>query len=234
MSARRRDRIELRERISMLVDEVEKEGKDPFSIDVLPLLEDLRRDYDSEDLELLLADSKAMEALSRLVEMQEEWIDGRLSAVISPEALRRRAEAAGVEELAAALYVSQSPAVGVSNVDEELLVDAFRYWEGLRPARRQVGAAPAERTVEVELEPETFEVELEEFRRRVSEALGSRGEVPLDEVLSRDKEPRVRELYMLAHLVTRGELGLRYDPEGDRYLVTRSASGEPRSVVIEA
>jgi len=228
-----RSRIEARDRIVMLVDEVEREGKDPFSVSVGELLADLREDYDSDDVELLLADSRAIEALSRLVEMQDEWVEGRLLATISPEVLRRRAEALDARELAGALYSAQFPAVGVSNVNEVYLVRAAEYWEGLRPRRPPEPPARRERPVTAPLEPDNFEEDLSSFRSRLMGALEGGGEVSLDEVLSGGREARVREAYLLAHLVTRGEVGLRYDPERDRYLVTARPEGEVRSVVIE-
>ncbi|MGC9116672.1 MAG: hypothetical protein ACP5ID_03570 [Conexivisphaera sp.] len=233
LSARRRERIAARERIALLVDEVEREGKDPFSVDVAGLLADMREDYDSDDVDLLLADSKAIEALSRLVEMQDEWIEGRLLASVSPEALRRRAEAADARELAEALYLAQTPTVGVSSLDEEFVVEAMRYWEGLRAARPPEERALREYQGVPELEPDSFEGDLESFRSRIRAAL-ERGDAELWDLLSGDRESRVRELYLLAHMVTRGEVGLEYDPERDRYLVTaRPRGGDVRSVVIE-
>ncbi|MGC9190054.1 MAG: hypothetical protein ACP5GG_04995 [Conexivisphaera sp.] len=234
LSARRRDRIERRERIALLVEEMEKEGKDPFSLDLRAILDDLREDYDSDDVELLLADSRAVESLSRLVEMQDEWIDGRLLASMSPEALRRRAEAADARELAEALYLAQSPAVGISNIDEKFVVEAARYWEGLRPSRPQEAPIPREYQGTAVLEPDSFEEDLANFRGRLLDALeGGGGEVEVAAVLSDDREAAVRELYLLAHLVTHGEVGLRYDPEGDRYLVTKHVPDEVRSLVME-
>jgi uncharacterized damage-inducible protein DinB len=232
LSVKRRDRIERRERYALLIEELEKEGKDPFSLDLGPIVDDLREDYDSGDVELLLADSRAIEALSRLVEMQDEWIDGRLLAAMSPEALRRRAEAADAKELAAALYAAQSPAVGISNIDGEFLVEAAKYWEGLRPARPIEAPQPREYTGAAALEPDAFEGDLEAFRRRVAEALKG-GEVELWSFVSGDRNSRVRELYLLAHMVTHGEVGLRYDPERDSYFITGARGGDVRSVVIE-
>lgn len=232
-ASRRREELERRERIVSLVEELEREGGDPFSVDVRGTLEELREGYDSEDREVLLADSRAIEALSRLVKMQEEWIDGRLSASISPEAVKRRAMEADLRDLARALYESQSPAVGVSSIRAEDVLAGAEYWRSLRPKERAEPPKPRRVEVEVELRSEGFEEELGAFRARVEEALGRGGRVPLGELLSKEMEKRVRELYLLAHLAAMGVAEAAYDPEADEYIVRRP-SGELRSVVLEA
>ncbi len=228
-----RRRIEGRERIVKIVDEIEREGGDPFLVNVPHVLEDLAEDYDSSEPELLRSDSRAIESLSKLVKMQEEWVDARLLATISPESLKRRVEDMDSRSLAAALMLAQKPAVSVSSTNARRILEGIKYWESLKP-RREERRTPPPIAHGTTVEPERFDEMLKGFEEEISREI-STGWIELSRIAGRGKEEHVKRLYMLAHLATRGVVALRFDPGREEYLVgpAQDGGGRPASIVIE-
>lgn len=233
--------VEKRREITRVVEELEARGGDPFVIKVEEALRALSTSYDSSDRDLLDSDSEAIESLSRLVKLQELWIDSRLASVVSPDTVRRVVKSLSAEELNTALVAALRPALTHSSVDTSLLVKAARYWVSLKPVSRP--SARGYETVprgkrQQEIEEEGFMRELEEFRKRVL-SLVREGVLSIDELIkpTLSKEERVRSLYMLSYVVSEGLLGLKYDPERDAYVLTRAGGkegGAQTSVVLEA
>ena len=236
-----RDEVEKRERIVRLVDEIEKSGGDPFVVNVREVLRSLRTGLESNNRELLLADSEAVESLSRLVKLQEAWVDSRLQSIVSPEKVKELVKSLSIDELSSALELSLNPSVASMSIDSKLLIEAARYWVSLKPRAEDQAGRAGETTAPgepPELAEDNFQDELNEFRSLILSIVRERGRVKLDEItgLEPSREGRVRIMYLLSYLVSEGTLGVRYDIESDSYLIVEESGergGSPVSVVLE-
>lgn len=122
-------------RIIHLCGEVERKGYNPFEVDVKEELDYLRRLLPSwrKPSDLIL-DGEALRGLSRVVELQDEWVKERSRLrILDPETVKERIGEASIPQLASLFFKVWKPIVRLETLTRERLEEAASYWVKLKP-----------------------------------------------------------------------------------------------------
>ncbi len=228
----------MRERIEVLPEEVKKTGADPFEIDVVSILSELREDYDKLEGEELVKDAKAINSVSKIVHMQDRWLSDKLKSLgVSQERLKERFYSLDLQVLASCLYSSQHFPAAIRHVSTSRLKIAADYWISLTGwgRSRKLGAIPniAEEKLEsLNLQSDNIERELNEVRLELLSKL-SKSSIPYEDYLSKKEgKERVRLAYIISLLCATGEVTVRFDPSISKHLLVLGDGNPDSSVAI--
>lgn len=206
-------REELMRMISSL-EAVLKMRVEPFTVEVGPLLERLRRIVEeNRDAETLVLDAEVLYRVSVVLALQQRAIVQSASSLfVDAQIVASKVVGSPPVALAGAFLLAWRPMVRLEHVSTPLLIRGYEHFLSLptRGARQAeapaVGAVGAEWTVHEQRFEEELERLLGELRSRggwvdywrfVSEVGGSN---------------RARVAYLLSFLITRGDVEVRYNP----------------------
>jgi hypothetical protein len=213
-------------RIIELCRRVEKRGIDPFEMDVARTIEKLRRYLPRwRLLEELLLDAEALSRVTRIIQLQEEWLKHRSSSLyVDPLLVELKVRLLEEERLARIFLQSWHPVASLDRLSSQRLLEGMDYWN-LLPSREErlgEGGLPEGGSGGEEEAPEEFrifsETEFQVLLRGILEDLKGRagengGRVPYrDFIRGETFGTTVERAYLLSFLVTDGTVDLEVDP----------------------
>lgn len=224
-----------KERIIELPEQLERSGADPFLVEVKQLLNVIRGR--SGSVKALAMDSKALNSISKVVQMQERWVVDALRGLkADPEMVRERISKLGLRDLAMALAQNFYPALGLRRMSRGRLEEGLTYWGAVKPWG-YVEKPPRVDYKEISLEPldlplESVKEKAEALMRELEKELAS-GPIDYHSYLSkfRGKE-RLEKAFLIAHLATVGRVALKQEPLSKKVLILQPKGGEASSVAI--
>lgn len=225
----------IRERIIELPKQLERSGADPFLVDVKGLLNQIRGR--SGSVKALAMDSKALNSLSKVVEMQERWVVDALRGLrVDPGMIRERISKLGLRDLAVALAENFYPALGLRRMSEGRLKDGLTYWGVVRPWGSMEKPPPVdyrEFSVEpIDLSFESLKEKAEAFMRTLEKEL-AKGPIDYHSYLSKfEGKGRLEKAFLIAHLTMTGRIALKQEPLTRRVLILLPKGGEASSIAI--
>lgn len=204
---------------------VGNKGSDPFQVDVESSLKLLKHHLpDWNALNELLLDSDAINSISSIVRLQDEWLKHRASSLyVDPVLVELKIRLSDDSELARALAKSIHPIVHLSQIFPLGLKKAFDYWNNLTPfAERDLGLGAFE---ELPAQQLTF-LDLvrmrvlsdEEFQKKLHTILGeaqrdsNEGRIDYFRFVQADSfDESVLRAYIVSFLVSDGHLAVEVD-----------------------
>ncbi|RLG91428.1 MAG: hypothetical protein DRO36_04295 [Candidatus Hecatellales archaeon] len=131
-------------RLIALCEMVEKRGINPFEVEVAEALKTIRQMLLKwKSFEEFCLDAEAINRLSRVVKLQEEWVKHRSSTLYSdPELVKSKIEKLSKETLAKIFLKSWRPIISLEKVSAEKLKEALNYWVNLPAERFKLEATP--------------------------------------------------------------------------------------------
>jgi hypothetical protein len=237
--ARSSDEREYRERVESLPDDLKQQGGDPFAVEVKPILRRLKQGLKDLDRKELLADAKAVNAVSKIVELQDEWLSFQLTTFqVDPGLLASKIAELGVSAIADAIGGSHHPPAAVRLIPTPRLLEAADYWVQLYGWGSLPRLGPLA-SAEDGSQYESLRMDRQELEGMIRSTFASvtrrlaEGPLSFKEFLGdfRGAE-RLRAAYSLAYLCMRGAFSLRYDPSSSDYLITEAEGDTDRSVAV--
>jgi hypothetical protein len=238
VSRRSSESKEYRERIAALPEDLKDQGGDPFAVDVKPILHRLREDLRKLKREELLADARAINAVSKVVGLQDEWLSFQLTSFqVDPGLLTTKVKGLSVSRIAEALGEAHHPVTATKQMPTARLLEAADYWVQLYGWGSLAGLAPLATGGDAQFESlQMDQQDLEKLLQATFVRVGRRlGEGPFhyrEFVAELDRGERLRETYSFAHLCMRGAFSLRYDPSASDYLISPAEGNVDRSVAV--
>jgi len=220
------------ERIVKACKYVIKRGSDPFEVDVPRYLKVLRSYIESslspEDLAL---DLNALENVSRIVELQGDWIKSRSSTLyFDPMLIEWKIKSMSLKNLAKVFASAWRPIVSISLISNKGFETAANYWVNLPPLKDRWGRLP-EASVGTELTSiedlireklalkGSFSEMLEKFWETLKKKYVEGGIHYWNFICSEDFESSLLKAYMLSFLSTYGYIHLEFDPSSRDYII---------------
>lgn len=230
----RREKL-IRERIIELPEQLERSGADPFLVDVKGLLNQIRGR--SGGVKALALDSKALNSLSKVVEMQERWVIDALKGLrVDPEMVREKVSKLGLRDLAVALAENFYPALGLRRMSEGRLKDGLTYWGFVKPWGSIEKPPPVDYR-ELSVEPlgltfKSVKEKAEAFMKELEKEL-AKGPIDYHSYLSKfEGKDRLEKAFLIAHLAMVGRIALKQEPLTRRVLILLPKRGEASSIAI--
>lgn len=211
-------------RIIELCREVEEKGIDPFQVDVPGYLRRLREYLSGwEGLEELLRDAEALNRLSRVVKLQENWVRRRSSMLyIDPMMVELKVKTLDREELARAFIKAHRPIVALNQLTPERLKEAAEYWRRLLPLEERLAYSfpEARETITSTSLRVSRGVEFQELVAELWGELRKKGRTSYwDFVTLPSFKETAERAFLTSFLVTWGYARLELDPlSGEAYL----------------
>jgi hypothetical protein len=239
VSAKSSDTKEYRLRVASLPEDLKDQGGDPFAVEVKPILRRLKKDLKELGRQDLLADAHAINAVSKIVGLQDEWLSFQLTTFqVDPGLLASKLAALSVSDIAAALGEAHHPPASERLMPTSRLLEAADYWVqlygwGSLGRLGPLGLGDEGTDYEsIMMDPQELEGRLQSTFVTVSRRLGE-GPFHFKEFVGGFQgAEKLRETYSLAHLCMRGTFALRYDPSTSDYLITNAEGNVDRSVAI--
>ncbi|MEE9134993.1 MAG: hypothetical protein V3U25_03985 [Nitrososphaerales archaeon] len=216
-------------RIIELCKAVEKEGFDPFNVDVESSLTTLKKYLPNwKELDELLLDMEAVRRITGLVRLQAEWIKHRVSALyVDPLLVELKLKMLPEDKLASIFMRSLHPIVNLNQISPAKVKEALDYWNRLAPLKERMAKLQGDRSIEaghltfeelVKMEvlgEEEFNDSLqklwEELLQRRSEF--AKDKIPYWEFIGSELyEDSVRRAYLMTFLVSDGYVEMEIDP----------------------
>ncbi|MFQ5969249.1 MAG: hypothetical protein ACE5J2_01965 [Nitrososphaerales archaeon] len=243
-------------RIIDLCKVVEKQGFDPFNVDVKSSLRTLKKYLPHwKELDELLLDMEAIRRITGLIRLQGEWIKHRVSTLyVDPLLVELKLKILSEETLASIFLKSLHPIVSLDQISPAKVKQALDYWNSLLPLKERMIALS--RDTSLELGSISFDelirlklLSEEEFNDNLqklwSELLEKRskyreGKIPYWEfIASESYEDSVRRAYLTSFLVSEGYAAMEIDPLGETiYIVANDEqklppkNAFPRSIAV--
>lgn len=211
-------------RIIELCRAIEEKGIDPFEVDVPGYLRRLREYLPRwKRLEELLKDAEALNRLSRIVKLQENWVRRRSSSLyIDPMMVELKVKILGKEELARAFIRAYSPIVALNQLTPERLKEAAEYWWNLLPLEERLAYSfPEARETATDTSLRIFSgIEFQKLITELWKELKRRGKTGYwDFVTLPSFKETAERAYLTSFMVTWGYARLELDPlSGEAYL----------------
>jgi hypothetical protein len=212
---------------------VQKEGTDPFDVDVKKFLETLKRYHKSwKSLDDLLLDASAIAELAKIIELQEKWIrDRSYSFYIDPALLELKLRMLEPAQLATAFFKAWHPIVAQDRLTPPRLKEGLAYWNALLPLNeRNEENFPFPLTGETAFNLEDLielkilsKAEFDEALRAVSNELEGLGRVEYRDFIYADAfESSVEKAYLTSYLITEGKAELDINPLEETVFISPS------------
>ena len=216
-------------RIIELCKAVEKEGFDPFNIDVNSSLRTLKNYLPQwKKLDELLLDIEALRGITGLIRLQAEWIKHKASTLhVDPFLVELKLKMLSEETLASILMQSIHPIVSLNQISPDKIIQALDYWNRLPLIKDRIGKLNGDTLIETEyltveelikmkvLSLEEFDAGLQilwdELLQKRTEFIENK--IPYWEFIgSKSYEDSVRRAYLTSFLVSEGYAGMEVDP----------------------
>ncbi len=227
---------------------IQKEGTDPFDLDVKKFLETLKQYLKKwKHLDDLLLDAEVLSELTKIIKLQGKWIRDRSSSFyIDPGLMELKLKMLEPVQLANALFNSWHPIISMDRLTPRRLKEGLDYWNALLPFSERKEEFPVASTLEITLSIEDLidlnvlsETEFEDSIKIISKDLEERGRIEYrDFIYEDDFESSIKKAYLTSYLVSEGKAELDINPLEEEifispcYIKTKANTGEVRSVPI--
>jgi hypothetical protein len=215
---------------------IEKEGTDPFDLDVKKFLEILRRYYKKwKSLDDLLLDAEALAELAKVIELQGRWIKDRSSSFyIDPALLELKLRMLEPHQLAMAFVRSWHPIISMDRITPQRLKEGLNYWNALLPLNERKEEFPLPSTVGITFDLEDLielsilsKTEFEDTLQAVLRELEERGRIEYHDFIygyGDAFETSIIKAYLTSYLVSEGKAELDVNPLEDEVFISPSTT----------
>lgn len=210
---------------------IQRADTDPFDLDVkrfLTILREYVRRWKSIDD--LMLDAEAMSELTKVIELQCDWIKDRsASFYIDPALVEFKLKLMEPAQLASAFFKAWHPIVSLDRITPERLKQGLNYWNALAPLSQRKSAFG-----DVSI-PETGTFKLDdlivlhilsrtEFQEQIQEVLNeleARGRTEYHDFVYGDSfEDSVRKAYLTSYIVSEGKAELDIEPLEEKVFIS--------------
>jgi len=230
-------------RLISLCDVVERKGINPFEVEVKEALESIRQLLSKwKSFEEFCLDAEAINRLSKVVKLQEEWVQHKSSLLYSdPEMVESKIAKLNVESLAEIFLKAWHPIVGLEKLSAERLKEALMYWNSFSPKKFDLeelsfrseevsGFTSKEELLNLKiLVKEEFNRILEDFWNELLRETKGREKISYwNFVFAENYEEFVLRAYLTSFLVSYGYVDIETNPlEEEIFIVPRSKPKKP-------
>ncbi|MEA1998993.1 MAG: hypothetical protein U9N61_06700 [Euryarchaeota archaeon] len=226
---------------------VQKEGTDPFDLDVKKFLETLKQYLNKwKSRDDLLLDAEVISELTKIIELQGKWIRDRSSSFyVDPVLMELKMKMLEPVQLANAFFKSWQPIIAMDRLTPKRLKEGLDYWNALSPFAERGDEFPLPSTSETD----TFNhedlidlqilsrTEFDDSMKEVLQDLEDRGRIEYhDFIFDLDFERSVKKAYLTSYLVSEGKAEFEINPlEEEVFIAPRTAkanTGEVQSIAI--
>lgn len=213
---------------------VERNGVDPFEVNVKEYLEKLKKYLPHwKLLDELLLDAEAINAISSIIKLQSDWIKNRSSSLyIDPIFVELKIRMLDPKIIAEAFLDAWHPIVSIDQIFSQRLREAIDYWNNLLPLsgrwREDFSQSSSIGTLEVDDLIKLRFVSLKDFDERMRELLNEL----MSKLRNTDKidywdfvyadtfEETLERAYFTSFILTEGYATLLIDPLEERIFIT--------------
>jgi len=224
-------------KIIELPEALKRVGGDPFAVDVEDLLRKINENRLKDRVRSLKYESEALNAVSLVIEKQEQWVLDALKGLkIDPELIREKMREMPLRDLAMLLARHVTPVLGIRRLSAERLRMAMEYlsltepW-GRKPKLGMVNKAQEEYVQSITFDKKFEEEAMEFYENSLRKELESAGRIPYREFINRFSE-RLKVAFYIAYLATIGMISVVRNPLTGETLISRPLGGEFESVAI--
>ncbi len=213
---------------------IEKEGTDPFDLDVKKFLETLKRYHKKwKSLDDLLLDAEALAELAKVIELQGKWIKDRSSSFyIDPALLELKLKMLEPHQLATAFVRSWNPVISVDRITLQRLKEGLNYWNALLPLNKRKEEFPLPSALDTTFDlGDLIELNIlskEEFAdalQAVLKELEERGRIDYHDFIYGDAfEASIIKAYLTSYLVSEGKAELDINPLEDEVFISPNST----------
>ncbi|MGP3666880.1 MAG: hypothetical protein ACKD6N_02640 [Candidatus Bathyarchaeota archaeon] len=225
MSKKSENSRELLLRVINLCKTVNEKTLDPFEVEVCEILETLRSLLDKyKSFEDYCLDAEAINDLSKVVKLQEEWLKHKSKPHLDIETVKSKIRSIETKRLAEIFLESWNPIVTIKILPTKKLEEALKYWKNLIPRKLEMKKldlqTPAQVEVipwgEVENQKLILKREFEKILNDLWQLLKSKvknGKVSYwDFVYSNTYDEFIMKAYLTSFLISYGYADLSVDP----------------------
>ncbi len=228
---------------------VVKRGSDPFQIDVKEYIK-LLRDFiaSSSSVEELVLDLNAIEEISRVVELQGEWVKSRSTKLyLDPLLVEWKIRNLSLKQLASIIASAWYPIASIKVFTPRAIEEAVNYWLNLPPLRgrwdrlpkpvQEVTSSSIEELIEEKLALKgNFTEIVDQFYEKLIEYSKGKPVLYMDFVIDKDYQVTLLKAYLVSFLATYGYIDLEYDPKSKDYIIVpvkkESKEAVSKSIVV--
>jgi len=227
---------------------IQKEGTDPFDLDIKKFLETLKRYLKKwKSLDDLLIDAEAISELTKIIELQGKWIRDRSSSFyIDPVLMELKIKMLEPVQLANAFFESWHPIVSMDRITSKRLKEGLDYWNALLPFSERKEEFPLPSTLETAFSLDDLidlnilsKIEFEDSIKTILKDLEARGRIEYHDFIYDDEfEDSVKKAYLTSYLVSEGKAELDINPLEEEVIISpsnangKANTGESRSIPI--
>ena len=227
---------------------IQKEGTDPFDLDIKRFLETLKRYLKKwKSLDDLLIDAEAISELTKIIELQGKWIRDRSSSFyIDPVLMELKIKMLEPVQLANALFESWHPIVSMDRITSKRLKEGLDYWNALLPFSERKEEFPLPSTLETAFSLDDLidlnilsKIEFEDSIKTILKDLEARGRIEYhDFIYDDDFEDSVKKAYLTSYLVSEGKAELEMNPIEEEVFISpcnangKANTGDVKSIPI--
>jgi hypothetical protein len=225
---------------------IEREGTNPFDLDVKRSLETLKQYLPHWKLLAdLLLDVEAIEEISKIIELQGKWIKDRSSSFfIDPLLIELKIKLLEPEKLADVFLVSWHPICSMDRITSKRLKEGIDYWNQLLPINErkrnfpiplpQKGILSLKELIDLKI---LSKRKFNEVLEKIYEELKEKGKVDYWNFVYEEKfKESIIKAYLTSYLINEGKVGLEIDPlNGDILLSPIEepiSDGKQRSIPV--
>ncbi|MDI6810277.1 MAG: hypothetical protein QMD80_01105 [archaeon] len=213
---------------------IQKEGTDPFDLDVKKFLETLKRYHKKwKSLDDLLLDAEALAELAKVIELQGKWIKDRSSSFyIDPVLLELKLRMLEPHQLAMAFVRSWHPIIAVDRITPQRLEEGLNYWNALLPLNERKEEFPLPSMLDTTFDIEDLielnilsKDEFDDALQAVLKELEERGRIEYHDFIYGDAfETSIIKAYLTSYLVSEGKAELDINPLEDEVFISPSVT----------
>ncbi len=215
---------------------IQKEGTDPFDLNVKRYLETLKEYLKKwKSFDDLLIDAEAISELAKIIELQGKWIrDRSASFYIDPVLMELKLKMLEPAQLANAFFESWHPIISMDRITSKRLKEGLDYWNALLPFSERKEEFPPPSTLETAFDIEDLidlnilsRTEFEDAIKEVSKELEERGRIEYHAFIYEDEfEDSVKKAYLTSYLVSEGKAQLDVNPLEEEVFISPSNANE--------
>jgi len=226
-----------------------KRGSDPFQVDISEYIKQLKEFIEKiSSIEDLILDLNAIEGISKVIEMQGEWIRNRSTKLyFDPLLIEWKVKNLTLKQLALIIASAWHPIATIKTFTPKAIETAINYWINLPPLKNRWGKLPKpiqettiasiENLIKEKLALKgTFNEMLKQFYRKLIEISKGKPISYWKFILDDDYQITILKAYMISFLATYGYINLEYNPKTRDYtIIPMKRKGEKRigtSIVI--
>ena len=139
-------------RVISLCKTVDEKILDPFEVEVCEILETLRGLLNKyKSFEDYCLDAEAINSLSKVVKLQEEWIKHKSKPYLDLETVKSKIRNIKTKKLAEILLESWNPIATIKALPIKKLEEALKYWKNLAPQKLRMKKLNLQDTPQIEV-----------------------------------------------------------------------------------